>query len=185
MSTILQWVETVATSLLAVAAVFGVWRYWKDRRWTRSQASCEFYDKFDQHEACHLAMFMMDYVKLTFIFTPPFLRKKLTIPWDSQLRAEVFSGRYENVSDDKVRAVRYLFDVYIGYLERVFYLFDTGVFRKKELLFYKYWLDKLISTEWSDLLEYARNNSCGIFVPFLERYRRMYKERIEHYLESI
>jgi len=177
----IQLIQTViqAIGLLSVAAL-GI-TYYLDRRWKRAEAAHQFYDGYDTNRDCQLAMFMLDYqvgdATFDFDYDFPKLSTVVRVSYNLAKRNLAMSKPYEQLSEEE-QVIRFIFDVYIGYLERVFYLIKQGYFTEEELIFYKYWLDKLVSHDCKDIRAYAVENSCGIFVPFLRRYKDKIQPRL-------
>ncbi len=175
-------IQTViqAIGLLSLLAL-GI-TYYLDRQWKRAEAGYQFYNEFDANKDCQLAMFMLDYqvggATYEFDYEFPKLSKVVHVQYNLTKRQSAMSKPYQQLSDEE-QVIRFILDVYIGYLERVFYLIKQGYFTEKELLFYKYWLDILISDECKDIREYAIENSCGLFVPFLRHYKNKLQPRLE------
>lgn len=161
--------------LLSLAAV--AITYCLDRKWRRAEAAYEFYNSFDTNKDCQLAIFMLDYATLDFEYKIPTSPKVVHVRYSLAKRQSALKKPYLEVSEEE-RAIRFIFDVYIGYLERVFYLIKQRYFTEDELIFYKYWLDKLVSDDCKDIYEYAKKNSCGMYVPFLERYQNKIQSRL-------
>jgi hypothetical protein len=176
--------ETLQTTILVIQsiieavgllslAVIGI-TYYLDRRWKRSEAAYQFYNSFDTNLDCQLAMFMLDYqvggATFEFEYDLPKLSKTVHVSYSLGKRQLAMSKAYEQLAEEE-QVIRFIFDTYIGYLERVFYLIKQGYFTETELIFYKYWLDKLVSHDCKDIRAYAIENSCGMFVPFLRRYK--------------
>ena len=162
--------------------------YALDKRWKRTEAAYNFYDEFDDNVECRLAMFMLDYGKedAEFEFNYVFLKLSGTVKVQftySKLN-DSMTKPYEDLTEEE-RVIRYIFDVYIGYLERVFYFVNRNYFKKKELFFYKYWLDILASEKFKEIRNYAVENSCGLFVPYLEKYRNKIKTNIEKKISKL
>ena len=179
--------EILQTSIQLVgliALIFAVYRYLKDRQWNQAESSFKFYNDFDANYECRLAMFMLDYDESEFEYQPPKSNKPIKVNYSLSKRNSVMHKKYEDL-DENEQIIRFIFDVYIGYLERIFFLYKKKYFHQKELFFYKYWLDKLISEECIDIMEYAKDNSCGIFVPFLNLYKRKIQKSINRFLNRI
>ncbi len=161
--------------------------YLKDKQWKRTEAAYQFYNDFDANKDCQLAMFMLDYgiedAPFKFEYYFPKLSEKIIVHYNYDKLNEAMRKPYENLTEEE-QVIRFLFDVYIGYLERIFYCLVTNYFKKKELIFYKYWLDKLISEEYKEIRNYAVENSCGLFVPFLEKYRKRLKKKVEKWVNK-
>ncbi|MGB5911762.1 MAG: hypothetical protein WBH31_11260 [Promethearchaeia archaeon] len=162
--------------------------YVLDKRWKRTEAAHNFYDEFDDNVECRLAMFMLDYGKedAEFEFNYIFLKVSDTVKVQftySKLN-DSMTKPYEDLTEDE-QVIRYIFDVYIGYLERVFYFVNRKYFKKKELFFYKYWLDIIASEKFKEIRNYAVENSCGLFNPYLEKYQKKIKRGIENKILKI
>lgn len=155
--------------------------FYLDRRWKRAEAGYQFYNEFDTNKDCQLAMFMIDYQvgDSSFEFDYDFqkLSKTVHVSYSLPIRQSAMKKPYDELNDEE-QVIRFIFDVYIGYLERVFYLIKQGYFKQQELIFYKYWLDKLVSLDCEDIRSYAEDNSCGLFVPFLHHYKESLQTRL-------
>jgi cbb3-type cytochrome oxidase subunit 3 len=178
-------IQTIIQALGLLSLVFLGITYYLDRQWKRAEAAYQFYNAFDANKDCQLAMFMLDYQSgdsiFEFEYDFPKLSKTVRITYDLTKRQAAMRNPYEQLSEEE-QVIRFIFDVYIGYLERVFYLIQQGYFTERELIFYKYWLDKLVSADCEDIRTYAVENSCGVFIPFLQKYRDKIQPRLNKML---
>jgi cbb3-type cytochrome oxidase subunit 3 len=176
--------QTAIQAIGLLSLVFLGVTYYLDRRWNRAESAYEFYNNYDANRDCQLAMFMIDYqddvATYEFNYEFPKLTKAVHVSYTLMKRQSAMSKPYQQLSEEE-QVIRFIFDVYIGYMERVFYLIKQGYFTEQELIFYKYWLDALVSTGCSDIRAYAVHNSCGLFVPFLDRY----KNKIQSHLNRL
>ena len=172
--TIIDVIQTIIQAIGLLSLVFLGVTYYLDRQWKRAEAAYQFYNEFDANKDCQLAMFMLDYQEgdetYRFTYDFPKLSEKVRVEYDLAKRQLAMAKPYHALSKEE-QVIRFIFDVYIGYLERVFYLIKSGYFTERELFFYRYWLDKLVSDECKDIRDYAVENSCGMFVPFLTHYK--------------
>lgn len=173
--------QTLIQGAALLSLIYFAVTYYLDRRWKRTESAYEFYNDFDRNRDCQLAMFMIDYQEgntpWSFDYDFVKLSRKVHVRYNLQKRKTALTKPYEQLSNEE-QVIRFIFDVYIGYLERVFYCISTRYFGENELVFYKYWLDKLISEECGDIRTYALGNSCGLFVPFLGKYRRTLQRKL-------
>jgi len=177
-------IQTIIQALGLLSLVFLGVTYYLDQRWKRAEAAHQFYNGYDSNKDCQLAMFMLDYqtgdAAFEFDYDFPMLSRVVRVNYSLSKRKDAMTKPYEKLSDEE-KVVRFVFDVYIGYLERVFYLIKQGYFTERELIFYKYWLDKLVSPNCEDIRLYAVENSCGMFIPFLQHY----KGKIQPHLDKM
>jgi hypothetical protein len=179
-------IEIIQTIIQAIGllslVVLGL-SYYFDKRWKRAEAANQFYNSFDSNKECQLAMFMLDYQKggctFEFDYDFPKLSKVVHVTYNKAKRSFALRKPYAQL-DEEEQVIRFIFDVYIGYLERVFYLIKQGYFSKQELIFYKYWLDKLVLRNCSDVRSYAAMNSFGLFVPFLRYYQNKLQSKMDN-----
>lgn len=178
--------QTIIQALGLLSLVFLGVTYYLDQRWKRAEAAHQFYDGYDSNKDCQLAMFMLDYqtsdavIGFDYDFLP--LSRVVHVRYSLSRRRDAMGKPYGELSDEE-KVARFIFDVYIGYLERVFYLIKQGYFTERELIFYKYWLDKLVSPNCEDIRSYAVENSCGMFVPFLDHYKEKIQPRLDRITE--
>jgi len=172
-----SWLDVV-TGVAQVAALgtllFLFLVYRKDKKWQRSEGAYKFYNDFDSSKEAQLAMFMLDHqtgdAPVEFTYQFPKTSTAVHVTYDLAKRRSALSKSPDLLAEEE-QVIRFIMDVYIGYFERIFYLIKQGYFTDSELIFYKYWLDKLVSPECEDIRVYAVKNSCGMFVPFLGRYK--------------
>lgn len=174
-------IQTIVQIIGLAAILFSVWVWRKDKLWKRTEAATELHDRLSQNRECQLAMFMIDYrggKAYEFDYEFPKLSEKVRIRYDKNKRKSALSKPYDNLSYEE-QAIRYIFDVYIDHLERVFYCFNMRYFGKNDLIFFKQWLDALQQPACEDVRTYARKNSSGLFAPFLSTYEIYYQRRIK------
>ena len=175
--------QTIIQALGLLSLVFLGVTYYLDKRWKRAEAAYRFYNVYDSNKECKLAMFMLDFQSdvavFEFDYDFPALSRVVHVTFNLSRRKDAMTKPHETLSEEE-KVVRFIFDVYIGYLERVFYLIKQGYFTERELIFYKYWLDKLISPDYEDIRNYAIENSCGMFVPFLKHYKSKIMPQLEN-----
>ncbi|MCG8410490.1 MAG: hypothetical protein MI739_04300 [Bacteroidales bacterium] len=173
----------IVIKLIGLGAIlFAVYKYSKDKKWNRAESSFQFYNDFDSKLECKLAMFMLDNHEIDFSYKSPLSDEVIKIKYDLSKRHNALSKKEEGLNNEEAN-IRFIFDVYIGYLERIFYLHKSGIFKSKDLFFYKYWLDKLISDDCKDIKEYAKGNSCGLFIPFLRKYESGIQRSIKSFID--
>ena len=178
--------QTIIQALGLLSLVFLGITYYLDRRWKRAEAAYQFYNGYDTNRDCQLAMFMLDYQDgdsaFEFDYEFPKFSRTVHVSYTLAKRQGAMQKPYDQLSEEE-QVIRFIFDVYIGYLERVFYLIKQGYFTEQELVFYKYWLDKLVSPQYEDIRAYAAENSCGMFIPFLQRYQRKIQPKLNKIMQ--
>lgn len=106
--------------------------YFKDRKWKRTEAAYQFYNEFDANKDCKLAMFMLDYgiedAPFEFEYFFAKLSTKIKVHYNYSKLNSAMMKPYEELTIEE-QAIRFIFDVYIGYLERVFYCLTTNYFK--------------------------------------------------------
>ncbi len=174
-------IQTIVQILGLAAILFAVWAWRKDRAWKRTKAATELHDRLSQSRECQLAMFMIDYrggKAYEFDYEFPKLSEKVKVTYDKNKRKSALSKPYDKLSYEE-QAIRYIFDTYIGHLDRLFYCYNKKYFGQNDLIFFKRWLDSLLEPACDDVRTYARENSPGLFAPFLVAYETYHQRRIE------
>lgn len=175
-----------AFGLISIIAL--IYTYLKDKRWKRTEAAYKFYNEYDGNIDVRLAMFMIDYGKdkasFKFNYDLAKFSEEVLVQFDYSKLISAVKKPYGELTEEE-QVIRYILDVYIGYIERIFYCVKTKYFKENELIFYKYWLDILISDEFEEIRYYAIKNSCGLFVPYLKKYQNKIKPKIEKKISKI
>lgn len=164
-------------------ALVGIFHYYKDVDRKRLTDALELYDRFDKDTDAILAMRMVDYYEreatlkqFTYDFHGTETEVKVT-PSSKAFR-NALSKHYTQLSDEE-RAIRFIVDVWIGWLERIAYCYNKRYYKTEELVFYRYWLDLLVKDKFEFVRKYAETESCKTLVPFLETYETSLRPKIE------
>jgi len=173
LQTISKWLPIIAQVIGLGSLFILALTYKSDRKWKRAEAAYQFYNHVDTNLECKLAMFMIDYhsINISYVFKYYFIKlgREISVTYNFSKRESAMKKSYGDLTEEE-QAIRYIFDVYIGYLARIVYLIEEKVFTINELVFYKYWLDYLVSDKCQDIYDYAKNNSIGDVNQFLKYY---------------
>jgi hypothetical protein len=175
-------------SITMLVSLFGIYRYRHGVELKRINDALALYNEFDHDSDCVLAMSMIDFYEREqgFKFTYNFHANDttVTVDFNSELFRNSLSKPYAELNEEE-RTVRFIIDRWLGWLERIFYCFEKKYFYKKELVFYRYWLDLIARDEFDFLRFYAIENTCGIFAPFLKKYKAKISSELNEWLLSI
>jgi len=166
----------------------GVRHYLNDVEMKRIGDALDLYNCFDNDTDCILAMTMLDYYGreqgFTFKYKLHASQESVDVKFTSDLFHDSMVKPYEQL-DKEQRAIRFILDRWLGWLERVFYCVEKGYFHHEELVFYRYWLDLLVDDKFGFLRSYAVENTCGTFNPFLNKYKDTISPQITEWLRNI
>jgi len=190
-----RFLEIARNIALTAGAIFttilgwkGVSHYLHDVEVRRINDVLGMYNAFDADPDCILAMTMIDYYEREQGFVFEYLFHAHSNPVEVKFKSELFHNsltkNYAELNEEE-RAVRFIIDRWLGWLERVFYCVDKGYFHPEELVFYRYWLNLLLDEKFDFLRDYAVENTCGIFTPLLEKYEKSISKEIDDWLEGI
>ena len=171
-----------------IFALIGVLQYLNDAEMKRIDGALKLYDEFDKDMDCVRAMSMVDYHERGqgFKFTYEFhaTKESVEVDFNSQVFRDALEKNYRDLNDSE-RAVRFLMDHWLGWLERIFYCVEKGYFHVEELVFYRYWLELLLKEKFKFVRGYAVHNTCGTFTPYLKKYETTISPQIDAWRDNL